>query len=431
MRRILFNRMLIVIAMFIPYACGISTQMKNIVSFIELAILLWLYNDDEFWLLTPVLFIFFPQFLLIGTSISLYNVYCGLCVFKLITEVQKFSIRGNESILWMTVLILYSAVVCMCWRTIWEGVILALQGLALISVTLSIKRRKHLNSDMKKIFIVTCLNAALFGLIFKNVRGNYELTDKFVQINVRYSGTTDDPSYMAFFYCIAICYVLFMNGTSGIKKIIGFLLLFVATALTGSLTALVTILIIVGLYIILEKNLKPLGKIFSILLVVSAGIFFFTYITTDFMQIDVLETYKTRILEKTVDVGTGEFFNTMTSGRANLHSKYIEFFFQQNIFRILFGGYQINTHGGNGAPFIYANNSMPHNTYIDVMFTCGLVGLVIFLFVLASNIRQQWVAWKKGNSDALTNLVYACSCTVFIYGLSVFPGTNYMYFLML
>ena len=181
---------------------------------------------------------------------------------------------------------------------------------------------------------------------------------------------------------------------------------------------------------IFNKEDSRAVKSISIFLTISLVAFFIYYLTTDKIAIRILSLYKNRILERILYYSRGNGANKITSGRTRLQMAYIQYFFSRNPLRILFGGYQINTQGLDGEPINLILDA-PHNTYIDIMMTCGLFGLVLFIYAIMRNLRRYWVLWRNGDDASLTSLIHTCATALFMFGLSVFPGTNYMYFLMI
>ena len=424
-----YENILVAIAIVIPLFCGISMRMANIVSFTELFIILLLYNRDEFWITTPVYFIFYSQLLLVGASLSLFNVYCIICVFRLFREVRYIRIRENLSKIILYLLMLYAAIVCAFWRSVWEGFILALQGTAVLSISLFFREKVHLMNPVRKVFVLCCINAGIYGVLFKNIVGDYQATAGLIEYNVRYSGTASDPNYMAFFYCLGICYLLFMKGVKPWLVGGGCAALLVATALTGSLTALITIAAIFSLRVVFSTSGNKRTRILCSVLIVTLIICFVWYLFTDAINIPILNTYKSRILERLDYIHTGKSLSAITSGRTSIQEHYMNFYTQDNILRNLFGGYQINTQGIDSC-LLMETNDAPHNTYIDVLMTCGFIGLVMFVMCFVMNICKCWKKWKNGDPDGMIGMICTFSTVIFIAGLSVFPAANYMYFLM-
>lgn len=429
--KINLRTILLWMSVFIPLSCGISTNIANLASFLELGILLFLYDYDEYWVITPVMFIFYPQLILVGESISLYNIYCILCVLKLFREVRKIKLKGNLVILVQYILILYAACINILWRSVWEGLVLVLQATSLLCILLSIKQRNYLNSEIQNVFIITCINAAIYGVLYKNIVGNFEVTSEVIQYNVRYSGSSGDPNYMAFYYCIALCYLLYSKRVKPIQIILGTIALFVATALTGSLTALVVILFIIMIRIFASKDLKLHFRILVTAVVVILLSTFIFYLFTDTFEIPILETYKNRILERLGFLGQENSLSNITSGRADLQEMYLNYFFQQSILRIMFGGYQINSQGIDSAKALGLGSVASHSTYVDILMTCGLIGFTIFIGSMIFNLIRYWKNWRIGDDESLVTLIRTIAAMIFIAGISVFPGTNYMYFLMM
>ena len=57
--------------------------------------------------------------------------------------------------------------------------------------------------------------------------------------------------------------------------------------------------------------------------------------------------------------------------------------------------------------------------------------IAIFIGSMIFNLIRYWKNWRLGDDESLVSLIRTIAAMIFIAGISVFPGTNYMYFLMM
>ncbi len=422
------SNFLLYLAFFLPILSGNGTTVANLISLIELIILLYYFNSDKFWVLMPIYYIYYTPLILIGSGIALYTVVSFIIIFKMFFFERYIKITGNKDIIVLLMLLLFSAVVLCFWTDIWSGFILAIQSLGMFYSVIKIRSNPRIKEDFKTSFILLTLSGSLYGIINQNIKGIYEEQITLIQYGGRYSGTTSDPNYMAFFYCISFCFLLFRKTKKTWLKRMGLVLLFFSTALTGSLTALITIVITAVLYIIFAKEYNWKTKMINVSLIFLATIGFIWFVFNPNIEIDFLDLYRLRILEKLqfIDVGN---ISDLTTGRTEYSGEYIKYLFDQNIMRILFGGYQLNSSALMGEAFETIHFAA-HNSYIDILMTNGLCGLIIIIISMIGKLIKhikKW--WLNKDLEELSNAIYLLIVAVFMMGLSMFPSPVYMFFL--
>lgn len=418
------------LALFLPILSGQSTGIANIVSFIELFILLYYFKSDKFWILIPIYYVFYTPLVLIGNSLALYTIVAIVCIFRMFFYERYINISKNRDLCILLLLLLFSSMVLIFWSSINAGFILAIQSIAMFYIVMVIRSKPQIKEDFKTSFILTTLVGALYGILYENIKGVYEEQTSLIQYGGRYSGTTSDPNYMAFFYCIAFVFLLFKKTKKVWVKRIGLILVFFSTAITGSLTALITITVSMILYILFAKEYKWKTKIFNVLLIGGASIGFIWFVMNPEIEMDFLDLYRNRILEKFQYANIGNI-SDLTTGRTEYSGQYVKYLFEQNIFRILFGGYQLNSLGLMGEAFEYIGFAA-HNSYIDILMTTGICGLMtIVLTMVVKFLKHIKLWWLHKNVEELSDAIYIIIVAVFMMGLSMFPSPVYMLFLLL
>lgn len=424
------NNIPIYIALILPVFTGLGTNVANVVSLIELVLLLYYFDSDKFWFFTPIFCLYHSQLLLVGERLELFTLFSAVCILRMFWYEKRLKRSGMKNKMVFFILMLYSCFVMMAWGEMWLGIQSILKTIAVSYAVYCIHRNKNLCENLKRVIVFMSISAAIYGVIFENIKGKYEEQDTLVQYGVRYSGTTSDPNYMAFYYCIAFCFLLFMKMEHQWLKRFVLFALFVAMTLTGSLTGLLTIVLVMILYVLLAKESKWISKVLTTLLICALTVFFIWYIFSGTTEVEILDLYRTRILQKIDFMNQGDMAG-VTTGRTELSEKYIKYLMEQNVFRIMFGGYQLNAMGLIGEAFDTIRWGA-HNSYVDVLMTSGVVGLMFFVGAIINKGVKYLKEWSyTKNTSQIEGFVYVIIVAFFLAGLSVFPSPNYMFFIML
>lgn len=415
-----------ILAFILPIFCGFGGFATNIVSVAELLILLYYLKSSKFWIISPVFYIYYAQLEILGETF--FNFFIFLAAIKLIFIDKNFKVKGG--LVWAILAMMwYAGIVLMVHTSLWAGTLFLIQITVSFIALNRIQQDEEVYRRLKIALVVICVSAALYGLLFRNIKTNQIIEDVGFESSGRYSGTMSDPNYMSFFYCLSFVTVLFHAFKKFRTKWILAILLLFAVLITGSITGLLVCLCSLLLYIFTAKEISKIQKQRSVLLICLGILLFVLYVAVDISWLPQLGI-KERILDKLEYLSAGDIDN-LTTGRTEYSQLYVDYLFNQNIFRILFGGYQLNAMGliGEAAQsIIFA----AHNTYIDVLMTCGVLGLVVFLAFLVFNLLQKISYWKASPSaERLSDIAYAIIGIIYIWGLSIFPGSSYMFFLFL
>lgn len=417
------------VAMLIPFFTGFGQQVANVITVVELLIAIYYFDSKEFFLITPIMCIYYSRLLVYGESLGGYNLFMWLCFIRMIKE-RYVSRTKLKPIVGLGLLLIYSSFVMVVWLGMWNGLNYAILCCGTVYVALNVRDNEDLKLSFRTVTVAMCLSATAYGIYFVNIKGVYENSGELINYTGRYCGTMGDPNYMAFFYCIAAVYIVFEQKINLLKK--GFLLccVFFATAITGSLTALISIFAVLIIYIFLGKERSIWTKITAIIILLSFGIFLYYALFTNVFNIKIFTVFQARISEK-MEFATSGQYALATSGRTEYSGEYVEYLLNQNFLRVLFGGYQVNAMGLAGDAYNTIRFAA-HNTYVDVVMTCGLVGLTVFVGHLINSIRYKMRLWKRYSIyQELSEAIVLVVAAIFIAGLSCFPSTNYMLFLML
>lgn len=226
----------------------------------------------------------------------------------------------------------------------------------------------------------------LIGVCAAVIAGLYR-RDANVESWIRFSGIWTDPNFLGMF-CILGCTTVLSLAKSKIRLLLGtpVLGLFIyAGYLTQSRTFIYAVGILVVLfaaYIIFQNKTTILTKVLILtILLISA------YYVYNELLIDVVQQRGI-----TSDAGGTDW----TNGR--LHDTKINYqYWTLNIFNILFGFGVDNAR--NYTKYV------AHNTYADILFQLGVVGVVALGAYFIPRIKQ--INWKKDKLYIISLLLYA------------------------
>ena len=191
----------------------------------------------------------------------------------------------------------------------------------------------------------------------------------------RFAGMYSDPNYYVVNIIIAICLLEILGINKKISKIHEYGLLMVLVLfsfLTLSKSAIIMLFIpifVIIIYCFQIKDYKKLIGVFGLLAIVLMIIFN--------LNIPQLATILGRFSE-------AQDINSLTTGRFYIWNSYFDYF-NANAGKFIFGS-------GVGATLV--NNRAAHNTYIDFVFYFGVIGSVLFLYLIAYFNKREYM-WKR------------------------------------
>jgi O-antigen ligase len=197
--------------------------------------------------------------------------------------------------------------------------------------------------------------------------------------------------------------------------------------LTGSLTGLICTVISLAVYVAM-RTARGTTTSSLILAVAALAIVGGTVILMANSGL-LPATLQVRFSEASVEL-TGRDITSLTSGRSDIQGQYLAFWRDQDIFRQLFGGYGVSVLALVGEPFSMIGLAT-HNTFLDVLFTCGLLGLLLFVVLILTSLRQAVTAFRsQADQVALSFFVAKVVWVLFAFSLSVFPSWTYLLLLL-
>ena len=197
----------------------------------------------------------------------------------------------------------------------------------------------------------------------------------------RFSGLDTDPNYYSVALIISLCIVVLFYHKKKIKPWLAialFACLLTFVVLTYSKSALIMTALPVVCLFYGNQKLRRHGSQFFLVVIVTV---FLMYVISG--KADFLEIVMARFTSK------GSDLNALTTGRSSTWAEYINYL-RGNIPAFLFG---------SGVDVSHVTSHIAHNTYIEILFSVGLLGGTLFLASLRT-------AHEK--SGAKKNLLNCC-----------------------
>ncbi|KRF60811.1 hypothetical protein ASG99_07695 [Bacillus sp. Soil768D1] len=313
----------------------------------------------------------FDEILVIPMLGSIYRLLQLIIIFKFcyLTLKQRLDIKFNIVdiflLLFLTGYIFCSIIIYRDINVL--GLIINILIVIMLKQSISQNFVYHL-TKIFKLFIFSTLIAIFWGLIHQNfILGG----DQFISM-MRFSGT-QEPNVMALYINISILFLLYLKWELK-KKAPLFILLYIGLFLTVSMSGFMLNSIIICLFFLLNKNtfvnIKASIKYFFILLLFILSII----ILKD--HLSVLDIPLARLQEKINYVLEGNL-NSATTGRTELSNRYFNEYKQLDVHQKILG---IFTFNNNNILTYFKLNKMnvSHNTYIDMLFSFGILGMIVF-----------------------------------------------------
>lgn len=239
---------------------------------------------------------------------------------------------------------------------------------------ISITLEKKIYLKMERIWKYFAGGVLFSALVYLLVNPAYAMNIvQYVVSNNRLKAYANDPNYFSLYICICVA-IIYMQGKIARIHQIGLILLMILGLMTGSKMSLITLVIVsilgIGYNLLYVKNKKKKSFYFGIfsLVIISAVIF----------SEKLLMLFENFLARAGFD-GTNLDMSKLTSSRSTIAMEYIEIL-KDDVSVLLFG-----------RGFEYYNvigEQIAHNTYLDVILSWGLVGIlwlgVILLFWMNS-----------------------------------------------
>lgn len=184
-----------------------------------------------------------------------------------------------------------------------------------------------------------------------------------------------------------------------------------AMTVTLSTSGLIGLLLVIFGYIYVKRESLPkkLWNTLVIIFLVLLIAFIYTSMP-DSMRNETIDAYISRMKEKLIfiNIGNASYF---TSGRSDLSYEAFRYIFnEQGNLRLLFGLNSL---------FVATGDSVPHNTYIDLLLQIGLIGTSISLLYILRGIIVAWRDIQRNRMELLLKIIFL----YYFINLSIFQGS--------
>ena len=220
-----------------------------------------------------------------------------------------------------------------------------------------------------------------------------------------------DSNYSTLLLNIGIACTLFDRNFKWYIKLGIIILDFFAMTVTLSASGLIGFLLIITGFVIVKRDSIP-SKVWKIMLLLLGLMLLFNLYTNlpSTMQNETINAYIDRMQDKLFLVKSGDI-SSFTTNRSSIADQKIDYFINgQEVIKQLFGFNSL---------FADGSNTVPHNTYIDLLLQIGLVGMILTLgHIVTSGIRA-WKDKSRNRRDLLLKLLML----YYFFNLSLYHGS--------
>lgn len=397
----------------ILFLCGHTESIDYVAYPLLTALLIWNIKSNNF-LLSYIPLIFFEGALNLPIKgSSFFMVYQILFIVHLILNINKFQISYKKiapSLLGAAFFLLVSFIDF----SIVSVFSAAINLIIILLIIIKINQNKP-SMSFEVLLLITSISSLLsgvYGLFFiKPISYGYA---------ERFSAIIGDPNYSAFFYTIGIFSAL---GSKLIKKSGQYLIiagLFILMLLTLSLSGIFGTIFLLFLYSVFRFGILHTFKKLSIMLIICLPVALFLSNKDD-----------VAIVIRISNALSSSDVNEISSNRYEFAQLYLNEFFNGNTFEILFGGK--NVLSGEYSDILKSKiGGVSHNSFIDIIYWTGLIGLIAIIIIYSISIRNKLRIFISTKNHTFLSIVFI-KLTMLYYSasLSLFPFRYYYTFLLL
>ena len=373
--------------------------------FLSVFILMHIKDNNSDYLYFGLLF--FEPILVIpfleGTSF--FRVYQLIYIIKIIYEIthKKAIINIKNICTFSAIFLIFTGVL---YQSFSEEISLIINVLIMTYIICKKRDTSNFNEELLYVLGTLITFSAIYGF-FRGIALSYGSY-------TRLSTTISDPNYSALFINIGIFSIINNNIFNKKEKILLLGILGIALVLTVSQTGIIGCLVILLLYSLLKNSYKFLKYLISILVIL------IIFMCIPIKQGNILFGIHERLLN--IQNASAD---EISSGRVSIALDYIEKFNELSLKEFLIGGN--NTISGEFRDkMVEKVSTVSHNSYIDMLYMIGIVGVTIFIFTYVFSMYKLIKEYKRGNMIAINYLLLKIVLLYFAFTISIFP---FRYFL--
>ncbi|MEK4530989.1 O-antigen ligase family protein [Solibacillus sp. FSL K6-1554] len=399
-----------------PLLLLINPTLTKVSSMIIITLSLLIWNNERFYYILPI-FIFFNYDLLLPGDILTYRVY-SLLLFTKILFSNRMKIE-KAIFLPFSIIVLYCISVMAYYDLLLSALVIF--DLFLIILYISIFLRKNIPAFFTY-YTFGAVISCVYGWFMQglNIKTFININNQWVEVT-RFIGSFPDPNYFGFFLNIGIFSVVILGLIKNkIIKISVLIFLYLSLISTLSITGYLCNILMLSLYLILSKKMK----VRYIVTVITLGFIFFVNINFfENAEFSVISDMAKRINSQ-LSIGSSNNLSSFTTGRSSIWREHLEYFSQQPILNILFGGNFV-TDFGRESKFNYVS----HQAYIDMLLNFGIVGFsFLIIFLIFITLKYLRIYFETNNNDYLLLVVIKFIWVFYAFGLSMFPSWTFNLF---
>ena len=332
-----------------------------------------------------------------GVTISLVNTV--LLVLKIVTGKRKIRFTILEGIIFAYLLML--GALSLLLNRSFTGISICLYYFIAVYVysTYAVDREQCNEFWEKCLFIIMISTAICIIYGFRADTGYDRWISGMGYVTQLYG--TMGTSRFGLYLALSLLYPLYYVDNK-ITKLILSVLVAISIIETVSMTALALLIFILGYYVLTTGRMSVRkARIFIVVgLAVALVIIFWEQIG----NIDALRPMyiRTNLIISQLKAGD---LNTATSGRVSMSDVYVDRFESYSLFNKLFGGASLSV----------AESGYSHNSYLDMLNYCGIVGALLFALLQLRRIREYSKTAVKGQAILAKLLFIITGATVSIF----------------
>lgn len=346
--------------------------------------------------------IFFDTVLVLPMGGSFFPLYEIAFVVNIFIN-KRLKIPRNKHILIFIISILMC---CIYVEGITTLISIVINAFIMYIIICELYRDKRNRENFLIVFTLGAVASGVYGFIQNN-----GLTFGY---GIRYSGTINDPNYSALFYLYGIFSIYCINSIKIQYKMILMAILIIALLRTISLSGIVGGILLTLLLWFIKKPKK------GILLAIICVIFFCGFIQANISPDNILYGIHSRLIEVIKNLHLADY-DSITSSRYSITNLYLmQFRGQKDLVEVLFGGNNVMLN-----PFY---GSISHNSYIDILFMNGIIGLLFICIYSVIRIIRLIFIFKKTEDETYLGIAFIKIVTLyFAFTISIY---SYRYFNM-
>lgn len=394
------NNILLGVTIIVAFLCSFSSFI--VFRAIVALCLVFLAFSDKFFLAYPIVLFFYTQFgLFAGLSIlRLYSLLLFLNYLILNRTRKELKVYYSDFFLFAVYFVYVILVLTMKSYSLGISTLLNVISIGILAF-FYLKDTECLKSFFK-IYTIVALLSIPAGINQANNMINHQFVNGEMVETSRFMGTFDDPNYLTFFCYIAIISLLTLKSFNKWVRWIMIFVFQICIFSTLSITGIVCGAIIWMVYLVLEQKIS-LRYLFILPCICLCFMWGYNY-GIQHQDAPILGDLAFRLSQKVTFLNTGDIAG-ITTGRSSYSEMHFQYFWNQNIGRIICGGNLANTKIMQVGDMRFA----AHNEYVDILLNIGILGAMIYFYCIIQKIVRLYRIRQVNDS-----MLEYCNCLIMV-----------------